>query len=412
MSKFVVQYAGANGKIGHETVDAESERAAVARVEHDGRTPISVQMSGASSARKQAAKSRRVRKTSGGKALRRAVLDFTHQLSAVAESGIPIISGLRAVGDQTSHPVLRAAVKRMVGRIEGGRTLADAMDAEPELFPVLYTKTLAAGEVAGKVPEVLSALARYQEQENETRSQIRTAMTYPALVVCSLILATVVLLIFVIPQFAELFEEFKSDLPLPTKILMGISDAMINHYFLIIGGLVGLYFLLRHLLGFKTVRSWLDHRFLKLPVFGNLLLGIYMSRFIELLDLLMNAALPITQSLRVTADSMTNESIREDVRGIQRSVEGGHSLTEAFSEAKCLTPLVKRMLAIGEQAGRTDQIFDYLRKYYTMQSKQGIKLLSTLIEPVMVIGLAAVVLFFALAIFLPMWKLLKIVGTA
>jgi len=137
-----------------------------------------------------------------------------------------------------------------------------------------------------------------------------------------------------------------------------------------------------------------------------------MVRFIELLDLLMQAALPITQSLRVTADSMTNDSLKKDVRGMLRNVEGGRSLTEAFAETKWVTPLVKRMLAIGEQAGRTDQIFAYLKKYYATQTERGVKLLSTLIEPVMVTSLAAVVLFFALSIFLPMWKLLKLVGRA
>jgi len=124
----------------------------------------------------------------------------------------------------------------------------------------------------------------------------------------------------------------------------------------------------------------------------------------------MEAALPITQSLRVTADSMTNEAVKKDIRGMVRSVEGGRSLTEAFLETRWLTPLVKRMLAIGEQAGRTDEIFAYLKKYYVMQTQRSVKLLSTLIEPVLVTGLAAVVLFFALSIFLPMWKLLKLVG--
>lgn len=412
MAEFLIQYATPSGKTGREVVEADSERAAVAKIEGTGRTPVSVRAT-ASSAREERAKDRgRVGRRKGGRAMRRAVLDFTHQLSAVAESGIPIIAGLKAVGEQTGHPELRAAIVRMVGRIEGGRTLADALGAETDYFPEIYAKTLSAGEAAGKVPEVLAALARYQEQENETRSQIRAALTYPAMVVGSLILATVVLLIVVVPQFEKLFSEFESDLPLPTQILMMASNVVTQHYVILVLSLGGLFMLARRLLTYRSVRAWLDRRILKLPVFGNLLLGVYMVRFIELLDLLMQAALPITQSLRVTTDSMTNEALREDLRGTLRSVEGGRSLTEAFSETKWLTPLVKRMLAIGEEAGRTDQIFEYLRKYYAVQTQRSIKLLSTLIEPVMVTCLAGVVLFFALAIFLPMWKLLKLVGTA
>lgn len=413
MPKYVVQFATPSGKIGHETIEADSKRAAVARIEGNGHTPIQVQAADSAAGEKKARKgSGRVRRIKGGKKTRRALLDFTHQMTAVAESGIPIISGLKAVRDQTAHKQLRQAISRIVSRIEGGRTLAEAIDGEPDTFPDHYAKTLAAGEVAGKVPEVLASLANYQEQESQTRSQIKAAMTYPAIVVVSLVMASAVMLIFVVPQFAELFEKFGGQLPLPTRILMAISKALTGHYVLVSLGLVGSYLGLRSALRYKVIRSWIDVRILKLPVFGNLLIGIYMVRFIELLSLLMEAALPIIQSLRVTADSMTNEALRKDIRRITRSVEGGRSLAASFAETQWLTPLVKRMLAIGEQAGRTDQIFDYLKKYYADQTQRSIKLLSTLIEPAMVTGLAAIVLFFALAIFLPMWKLLKLVGAS
>jgi type IV pilus assembly protein PilC len=193
---------------------------------------------------------------------------------------------------------------------------------------------------------------------------------------------------------------------------MAVSGALTNHSLLVLLGTVGSFFALRSMMGYRVVRAWVDERLLRLPVFGNLLIGIYMVRFIELLHLLMEAALPIIQSLRVTSDSMTNESLRTDVRRITRSVEGGRSLTASFAETRWLTPLVKRMLAIGEEAGRTDQIFEYLKNYYSAQTQRSIKLLSTLIEPAMVTGLAGIVLFFALAIFLPMWKLLKLVGAS
>ncbi len=411
MPKFAIQFATSTGKTGLQTVDADSERAAIARIEGLGHTPISVRAASDARTRRKKAPSRQKR-AKGGRGLRRALLDFTHQLTAVAESGIPIIAGLKAVGEQTAHPDLRAAIVRIVGRIDGGRTLADALAAEADIFPEIYVKTVAAGEAAGKVPEVLASLAQYQEQEAETRSQIRSAMTYPALVVGSLVLATITLLIFVVPQFEQLFEQFRAELPWPTKALLAASGAIMNHYFLILGAAIGAFFLVRFLLGYRKIRRWLDQRLLRAPVFGRLLLGIYMVRFIELLDLLMQAALPITQSLRVTIDSMTNAALRKDLRKVLHSVEGGRSLTESFAQTQWLTPLVKRMLAVGEEAGRTEQIFLYLRKYYSQQTRASIKLLSTLIEPALVTGLAVVVLFFALAIFLPMWRLLKIVGTA
>lgn len=415
MPRFTVQYATPAGKMGAETLEANSERAAIAHIEDSGRTPISVKIAGAGDGKEKSGsggRSLRIRKTKGGGAMRRAVLDFTHQMHAIAESGIPIIAGLKAVAEQTGHPTLRAAVVRIIGRIEGGRTLADAMDVEEGVFPEIYVKTLAAGETAGKIPEVLASLIRYLEQEAQTRSQIRAALLYPALVVGTLVIATIIMLLFVVPQFAKMFEQFQGELPLPTRILLSISGALTSHYILVLIGLIGGGLLLRHALTFKVVRSWIDERILGFPVFGNLLLGVYMVRLIELLDLLTEAALPITQALRVTADSMTNQSLKADVLSILHNVGGGRSLSEAFSSTKRLTPLVKRMLSIGEEAGRTDQIFNYLKKFYANQTERGIKLLSTLIEPVLICGLAGVVLFFALSIFLPMWKLLKLVGTA
>lgn len=415
MPKYLVHFAEPSGRTGHDVIEARTERAALVQVESSGRTPISIRLaSGKAKAGKAVEQGRqgRIRRTRGGKKMRRAVTDFTHQMAAVAESGIPIIAGLKAIREQTNHYQLREALGRVIGRIEGGRTLADALDGEPGIFPTIYVKTVAAGEVAGKIPEVLLALARYREQEAETRAQVKSAMLYPMLVVGSLVLATIFMLVFVVPQFAKMFEQFEGKLPLPTQMLLTISGAITKHYIVVALGLVTLLFGFRYLLGYQLVRSWLDTRILRLPVFGNLLLGIHMVRFVELLDLLTQAALPITQAINVTADSMTNEALRTDVRGMLRSVEGGHSLTEAFSRTRWLTPLVKRMLAVGEQAGRTDQIFAYLQKYYARQTERGVKMLSTLIEPVMISGLAAVVLFFALAIFLPMWRLLKLIGTA
>ena len=419
MAKFAVQYCDAKGKITSTNIEAKSQRAAIAQLESSGWTPISVKevaepraRAGRKDTEPRVATPGRIRRARGGGARRRARLDFTHQLCAVAESGIPVIAGLKAVAEQTTHPELRGAITRIAGRVEGGRSLADALDAEPDWFPDLFVKTVAAGEAAGKVPEVLSALARYQEQESETRSQIRSAMMYPLMVVTALVCATTFMLVFVVPQFASMFDKFKGTLPLPTRLLLAVSSAITHHYVEFGAGMVVATLLVRYALGVSKVRSWLDDKVLKLPVFGNLLIGVYMVRLIELMDLLMQAALPITQSLRVTADSMTNAALKSDVRGMMRAVEGGRSLTEAFGETRWLTPLVKRMLAIGEYAGRTDEIFGYLKKYYATQTQRSVKMLSTLIEPVLVTSLAVVVLFFALAIFLPRWKLLRLVGSA
>ncbi len=342
MAKFAAQYATADGKIENEVIEAANERAAAAQLESEGYTPIALRSQSASG--RSGAKA--VRTVRGGKRLRRALIDFTHQLASITESGIPMVGGLKAVRDQTENAQLRNAIGRIVNRVEGGRGLAESLDAEPETFPDIYVKTVAAGEAAAKVPEVLEAIARYMEQEAETRSQVRSALLYPMLVVVSLVAAAAFMLVFVVPQFASMFDKFGGELPLPTKILMAVSDAILNHFIWCAISIAVVVFTLRRTFRLPGPRRWLDTLYLRMPVFGKLLIGVYMTRFIELLTLLTRSALPITQALRITSDAMTVAPLKRDVRGMVRSIEGGWTLGEAVAETKWLRPLIKRMLAI------------------------------------------------------------------
>lgn len=406
MPRFKVEFASSDGRVGVLDVDSASEKGVLALLETRGQTAISVRPVDNN------AKPAGPRSLRGGRGLRRAVLDFTHQMTAVAESGIPVIAGIGAIAEQTGHAGLRQALIRIRGRVEGGQSLAEAMSAEPHFFPPIYVKTLAAGETSGKLAEVFGSLAQYLEDSAETRSQVLSALTYPFLVVGALTLATIAMLVFVIPKFAEMFSKFDTALPVPTRVVMGASNALRNHWAMLLLALVAIIFGMRTGLRNQRFRTWFDEKKLRLPVFGKLFVGAYMHRLVELLNLLTRSALPIVQTLRVTAESMENEAIRNDVRKMTRAVEGGKTLGEAFGETRWLTPLVKRMLAIGEHAGRTDQIFDYLSRYYGRETKRIVKTLSTLIEPILIGSLAVVILFFALAIFLPMLKVLKMVGTA
>lgn len=406
MPRFRVQFATASGRIEIADMEAASERAVLATLETRGDTPISVK-----SADHAAAAGPPNARLRTGRAVRRALLNFTHQMAAVIESSIPVIQGLNAVAEQTDHPGLRAALRRVASRVEGGQTLAEGLAAEPEFFPSIYIKSVAAGEAAGRLADVFQSLSQYLEEAAETRSQVKSALTYPALVIGVLVIAVVVMLILVIPRFQDMFAKYSSELPLPTQVVMLGSNMLRHHYLTLIAGLVCSWFALKALMRDRRFRVWFDEKKLRIPIFGTLLIGAYMHRMVELLNLLTRSALPITNTLRITADSMENEAFKSDVRQMLRAVEGGRTLGEAFADTRWLTPLVKRMLAIGEQAGRTDQIFDYLARYYARQTKQMVKMLSTLVEPLLIASLAVVILFFALAIFLPMFKMLRMVAT-
>ncbi len=410
MPRFKVEFVEAGGQVRTGEFDGPNERGVLSLLETRGLTAIAIAPAGPNAAAAARATSS-VAQPRRGKSVRRALLDFTHQMTAVLESGLPVISGLRTIADQTEHLGLKASLRRVAGRVEGGSTLADALLAEPEFFAPVYVKTVAAGESAGTLPDVFQALARYMEDAEETRGQVKSALMYPALVIGTLVIAVVVMLIFVVPRFQDMFAKFGTELPLPTRIVLGMSTLIRNHWIEIVAGLAIGAWGFRQASRHRTIAAWLDERTLRLPVFGKLLVGAYMHRMVELLNLLTRSSLPITHILRVTGDSMENEAVRGDLRQMLRSVEGGKTLGEAFGETRWLTPLVKRMLAVGEQTGRTDQIFEYLARYYATVTKRSVKTISTLIEPVLIASLAVVVLIFALAIFLPMFKMLRMVSS-
>lgn len=418
MPMFNVEFATSDGRTGVETIDAPNERGAVALIETSGRTPIEIVPATGkmpSRAMETSGKGTAARPRAGrlkrGKSARRAVVAVTQQLTSVVESGIPVLSGLRVIADQTEDGKLKSALSRIAARIEGGDSLTEALEQEPEYFSPVYVKTVAAGEASGHLAEVLDTLGRFEEQDLENRGNVRSALLYPALVVGALVVATIVMLWFVIPQFASMFAKFGADLPPVTKLLLGTSTFLKNYALWLLAAAVATPFAWRRIFAFETPRRHLDRLKLHLPVFGPLLRSSYMDRMVELLNLMNRSSLPIIQSLHLTADAMTNVEIRDDVRRLARDVEGGESLGEAFSHARWITPLVKRMLTVGEQSGRTDRIFEYLGRYYRVQTQRSIKTLSTLIEPVLISGLAAIVLTFSLAIFMPMWRMLKLVGT-
>ncbi len=407
MPTFTVRYATPDGRQAVRQVNAADARGAAAVVETAGHIPIDVDVRGSGGGRSV---SRRTT-ASPGKRGRKAVVAFAQQLTSVIESGIPLLTGLRVIASQTGHKGLRESIERVADRVEGGSALAEALEPESHFFSEVFVKSVAAGEASGHLAEILDALASYEETDLDNRGRIKSALLYPFLVVGALVLATVIMLWSVIPRFAAMFDRMDAELPLITRALVALSTYTRDYALFIFAGLVLFVFAWRRVFALNGPRRWIDGHKLRIPIFGPLLLSGYMHRLVEMLNLMNRSSLPIIQSLHVTADSMSNRVIRDDVRGLVRSIEGGETLGEAFARSRWITPLIRRMLAVAEHSGRTDRVLEYLGRYYASQTQRTIKTLSTLIEPFLIGGLALIVLLFSFAIFMPMWQMLQLIGS-
>ncbi len=333
---------------------------------------------------------------------------FTRQLETMLDSGLPLLSALTILHQQSTHPRLKAAIDRVRADVEQGSTLTEAMRRHPRVFPALYANLVHAGEEGGLIVPMLDRLATLLESEAETAQRIRSATFYPILIIVELLLAFTVLLKFVLPRFASLFRKFGAELPLPTRILIGLSDA--TERFWLPGVVLAALAAAAAVLWIRTPRGrrWLDETLLSLPVLGPILLKASMSRVARVLSALIAGGTPIVQALTITRGVAGNRVIEEDLETMRTGVVAGTGLADSVRESRFFPPLVLKMMAVGEETGALDKMLLRVSRYYDQDVDYLVKNLSTAIEPVLLLVLGAAVLFTALAVFLPLWNLMNV----
>ncbi len=333
---------------------------------------------------------------------------FTRQLETMLDSGLPLLSALDTLHQQSSHPRLKPAINRVRADVEQGSTLTEAIRRHPRVFPQLYANLIHAGEEGGLIVPMLDRLATLLESEAETEQRIRSATFYPILIVAELLLAFLVLLKFVLPRFASLFRKFGAELPLPTRILIGISDFTEKNWAVVLvllaAGIAGGVLWIRTERG----RRWADRTLLKLPILGQIFLKASMSRVARVLSALIAGGTPIVQSLEIAKGVAGNRIIADDLETMRNGVVAGTGLADSVRGSEFFPPLVLKMMAVGEETGALDKMLFRVSRYYDQDVDYLVKNLSTAIEPVLLAVLGAAVLFTALAVFLPLWNLMNV----
>jgi MSHA biogenesis protein MshG len=333
------------------------------------------------------------------------VILFTRQMYALTRAGVPLIRGLTQLAASTRNAVLADAIGTVNDDLESGRSFSAALARHPRIFSTLYVSIVRVGEESGRLDQAFMQIHRFLENEKEVVQRIKSATRYPMIVIVVMLIAIMLLMGYVIPVFAGVFERFGTELPMPTRILIAASNFVAAWWWAIIGAAVGGWLWFR--LWRKTPAGELawDRRKLALPVVGDILLRGALSRFARAFAMSQRSGVPILEAMNVVSTAVGNAWIGRKVVQMREGVERGDSLSRTAARAEVFTPLVLQMLAVGEETGQLDAMIEEVADFYEREVDYDVRNLSSLIEPILTLGIGFLVFLLALGVFLPMWEL-------
>ena len=337
----------------------------------------------------------------------RYVLMFTKQLFTLLKAGIPIVTCLNVIKEQAEEPGFKDMIGAIAADIEAGSKLSDALAQFPRTFPALYVNSVRVGEISGTMEDTLEQLGAFMEEDDKIKKAVKKALRYPSFVMAGLAGAFVVFTTLVIPNFIPLFEMSGQELPLPTRILMGFYYLFTDYglIFAISLGLLGAALMSY----FKTPagRYNLDRWRLKIPIMGKLVRKLNISRFSKLLYTMNSTGISILRSFEIIQDTLENQVYKKEVEAIRERVSVGESIAHAIKQSPYFDNLLIIMINIGERSGSLDEMLGNVSEHYYREVGETVENLTSMIEPIVTVVLGFMMLFFALAIFLPMWGMIN-----
>jgi type IV pilus assembly protein PilC len=334
---------------------------------------------------------------------------YTRQFSTMIDAGLPIVQCLTILSEQSESKVLRPITAAIARDVEGGSTLADAFRKYPRTFDELFVNMLAVGEAAGVLDIVLQRLATYIEKAASLKRKVKSAMVYPLTIISVAIAVIIFMMTFVIPTFARLFASLGADLPLPTKIVLWISDVTRRYIVLILAGLIAFVFALRAYYRTDQGSMVIDRLLLKIPVAGNLVQKVAVARFTRTLGTLVSSGVPILEGLRVTARAAGNRVVEQVLMRAREEVTAGRPLSEPLRGAPVLPAMVVHMISVGESTGALDQMLTKVADFYDDEVDTAVSTLMSLLEPAMIVILGVIVGGLVVAMYLPIFKIVTLI---
>jgi len=330
---------------------------------------------------------------------------FTRQLATMIDAGLPLVQSLDILGTQQENKTFKEVIKNIKENVEGGSTFAGALGKHPKVFDELYTNLVVAGEEGGILDNVLNRLAIYIEKAEALKKKIKSAMVYPSTIVGVAIIVVTILLIFVIPVFAKIFSSMGHTLPLPTVIVIGISNLLKKYILLVIVALVVLLFMLRRYYSTEKGKFTIDSLVLKLPVFGILFRKVAVARFSRTLSTLITSGVPILDGLTITSKTAGSKPIEYAIMKARQSISEGETIAEPLARSGIFPPMVTQMIAVGESTGSLDSMLSKIADFYEEEVDVAVATLTSLLEPLLMVFLGVTVGGVVIAMYMPIFKI-------
>lgn len=393
-------------------VVAENERAVIGRVKEMGYFPTEIRSLDEATAPTPAPEVRRTGQRSlwAGRVRPQDMAVFSRQLANLIKGGLPMLRSLDALIEHTESDRLRDALIDVYEAVKGGASLHESLLAHPKVFPPLYTSMIRAGEASGQLGVVLNWLAQFQEKEQARRNQVRAALAYPMLLVVVGSTAVFLLLTFLVPRFAALFQEFNQALPLPTVVLMKIAGGFSRGWWALLLALLLVRLAFRQYRATPAGRYRLDALKLRLPVIGSLVRRMAIARFARTLGTLLRGGVPILEALEVVRDVLGNERMARAVDEVQYRVREGESLAEQCRRTGFFPAMVTHMIALGEETGDLEGVLETVADTYDVEVDNALKGMISLLEPVIILTMGGIVGFVVAAMLLPIFQMNLLAG--
>lgn len=335
---------------------------------------------------------------------------FTRQFSTMIDAGLPLVQALEILSKQTENKTLAKVISEIKLDVEAGSTFADALRKHPKAFTDLYANMVAAGEAGGILDTILNRLAQYIEKAMKLKKQVKGAMIYPSVIISVAVLVIAVIMIFVVPTFAKMFTQLGGILPLPTRIVIGISNFLIGVGGLIVlGGIVGVIVSLLQFRRTERGKIITDAVMLRFPIIGVLIRKVAIAKFTRTFGTLVSSGVPILDSLDITAKTAGNKVVEKAVYEVKRAVAEGKTLAEPLTKSKVFPPMVTQMISVGESTGAIDTMLSKIADFYDDEVDNAVANLTSMLEPILMVFLGVTIGFIVISMYLPIFRLITLI---
>ncbi len=399
MDKYYYEATTRDGTIVNGTLDVANERSAIDRIQDMGYFPLKV-----NKAVDRESIITRLLSTTKGRITEKDIMSFTYQVGVLLDAGFPLERSLSILSDLSDKKKLKDLLRELLSQIRSGKAFSDALSKYPSVFPVFYVNMIKAGEAGGFLEDSITRMAVYLENAHGLKSDVRSALIYPAFLCMVGTAAVIMLLTFVVPQFTEIFTDMGETLPLPTVMLLAVSDALINYWWIFVLLTAGIVVLVQRYIGTENGRrKWDDMKF-RIPVFGTLFKETAVSRFARTLGTLLASGVPLLNAFQIVKGTIGSEKISEIISEVRESARKGKGISEPLRNSDIFPPIAVHMVTVGEETGRLDEMLIKIADRFDIEVRTTVKRMLALLEPALILLMGLVIGFIVISMLLAIFS--------